>query len=50
MNALEQTLAETPQKNRDKLALLLKLKQYLYIPGGSSRVILETLALSFQQF
>jgi hypothetical protein len=46
MNDLERALAETPEKNRESLALILKLKRYLYTPGGSARIILETLAIT----
>ena len=44
-DALEQSLAEDLTKNKSKLEQILKFKKYLYIPGASSRMILETLAL-----
>ncbi len=46
VDRLEQTLAKDPQTNRAKLEQLLRFKKYLYIPGASSRIILETLALT----
>ena len=45
LDALEQSLAEDLTKNKSKLEQILKFKKYLYIPGASSRMILETLAL-----
>lgn len=46
MDSMERFLANDMEKNREKLELLLKFKKYLYIPGASSRMILETLALT----
>ena len=46
MDSLERFLATDMQSNREKLELVLKFKKYLYIPGASSRMILETLALT----
>ena len=46
LDALEQTLADDLTKNKSKLEQILKFKKYLYIPGASSRMILETLALT----
>jgi hypothetical protein len=46
MDSLEKFLANDMAKNADKLESILKFKKYLYIPGASSRMILETLALT----
>ena len=46
MDSLERFFASDMQKNREKLELILRFKKYLYIPGASSRMILETLAVS----
>jgi hypothetical protein len=46
MDSLELLLSLDMQKNATKLELILKFKKYLYIPGASSRMILETLAVS----
>lgn len=45
IDSMERLLSADMQKNRAALETLLKLKKYLYIPGASSRMILETLAL-----
>ncbi len=46
LDTLEQTLAKNAEKNRAKLEQILRFKKYLHIPGASSRIILETLALT----
>ncbi len=46
MNGLESVLAKDPRTHGEALSLLLKLKKYLYMPGASSRMILETIALT----
>lgn len=46
LDSLEEALALDMEKNRKKLSFLLRFKKYLYIPGASSRIILETLALT----
>ncbi len=46
LDSLEKELAEDTQKNRSKLESILKFKKYLYTPGASARMILETLALT----
>lgn len=45
MDSLERFLALDMAKNNEKLELILRFKKYLYTPGASSRMILETLAL-----
>ncbi len=46
LDGLEKMLAMDAQKNRGKLEHILRFKKYLYIPGASSRSILEMLALT----
>jgi len=45
LNGLEKTLAKDAERNQKILASILRFKPYLYIPGASSRMIAETLAL-----
>jgi DNA polymerase III delta prime subunit len=47
MDALEAALGEDPQKNAHSLETVLSLKRYLYMSGASSKMLLETIALTF---
>ncbi len=43
---LEHELSKNIEANAQKLERLLELKKYLYIPGASVRMIMETIALT----
>lgn len=46
LNDLEFLLAKDIVKNQKKLDELIRLKKYLYMPGSSVKMILETIALT----
>ncbi len=46
LNLLEENLSADPKKNAEKLETILRLKKFLYTPGSSVRMILETIALT----
>lgn len=45
LNGVEKVLSSDVQKNPTKLETILKFKKYLQVPGASTKMILETLAL-----
>ncbi len=47
MDALETVLASDPEAHVEKLSRLLAFKKYLYMSGASSKMLLETIALTF---
>jgi DNA polymerase III delta prime subunit len=46
LNSLEKIFSSDAEKNFTKLGHVLKFKKYLQVPGASTKMILETLALT----
>ena len=46
MNSLETELAQDVEKNKKAIESILQFKKYVYVSGASSRMLLETLALT----